>query len=77
MAVFGVLFVVAAEQATSPAAKNALDQLDSAQARFLGAVLNKVNFKRNAFYYADHYSREYGEYYAKSSSDAAARTDRR
>ena len=68
--VAGVLFVVAAGQATAPAAANALDQLDAAQARFLGAVLNKVNFKRNAFYYADYYRREYADYYTKPTADA-------
>ncbi|MEO8071371.1 MAG: hypothetical protein ABI652_08205, partial [Acidobacteriota bacterium] len=67
----GVLFVVGAEQATVPAAKNALDQLDNARARFLGAVLNKVNFKRNAFYYGDYYRQEYGAYYTQTPPDAA------
>ena len=67
----GVLFVVAAEQATIPAAKNALDQLDNAEARFLGAVLNKVNFKRNSFYYADYYRQEYGAYYAQPTPVAS------
>jgi polysaccharide biosynthesis transport protein len=61
----GVLFVVAAEESTVPAAKIALDQLDHADARFLGAVLNKVNFKRNSFYYADYYREEYGAYHTK------------
>jgi capsular exopolysaccharide synthesis family protein len=67
--VAGVLFVVAAEQANGSAASNALDQLDTAQARFLGAVLNKVNFKRNGFYYADYYRREYADYYTSVTSD--------
>ena len=60
----GVLFVVAAEQTKGPTAANALNQLDSANAKFVGAVLNGVNFKRNSFYYGDHYSRKYGAYYA-------------
>ncbi len=60
----GVLFVVGAEQTTVPVARHALEQLDAAQARFLGAVLNKVNLKRNAFYYGDYYRREYGDYYS-------------
>ncbi len=63
----GVIFVVGAELTSGPAAMNALVQLDAAQARFLGAVLNKVNFKRNAFYYGDYYKREYGDYYTKSA----------
>ena len=65
----GVLFVLAAEQTKGPAASNALNQLDAANAKFIGAVLNKVNFKRNAFYYSDHYSREYGDYYSTPAPD--------
>ncbi len=67
----GVLFVVAAEQTKGPAAANALNQLDGANARFVGAVLNSVNFKRNSFYYGDHYSRKYGDYYAKPMAKTA------
>lgn len=68
----GVIFVVAAEQTKGPAASNALAQLDGANAKFVGAVLNGVNFKRNTFYYGDHYSRKYGDYYAAPMSPAAA-----
>ena len=68
----GVIFVVAAEQTKGPAAANALAQLDGANARFVGVVLNGVNFKRNTFYYGDHYSRKYGDYYTAPMSPAAA-----
>jgi polysaccharide biosynthesis transport protein len=68
----GVLFVVAAERTKGPAAANALKQLDGANARFVGAVLNGVNFKRNAFYYGDHYSPKYGDYYSVPMTKAAA-----
>ena len=43
----GVLFVVAADQTKGPAAANALTQLDSANARFVGTGPSGVNFKRN------------------------------
>jgi succinoglycan biosynthesis transport protein ExoP len=69
----GVLFVVAAEQTKSPAAVNALNQLDRANAKFVGAVLNGVNFKRNSFYYGDHYSRKYGDYYSAPMSKPVAK----
>lgn len=69
----GVIFVVAADQTKGPAATNALAQLDGAGAKFVGAVLNGVNFKRNAFFYGDHYSRKYGDYYAATA--AADATD--
>lgn len=67
-----VLFVVAADRTKAPAAANALNLLDGASARFVGAVLNGVNFRRNAFYYGDHYSKKYGDYYAAPMSKAAA-----
>ena len=70
----GVLFVVAADQTKGPAAANALTQLDSANARFVGTVLNGVNFKRDSFYYGEHYSREYGDYYSAPTSETAATT---
>jgi Mrp family chromosome partitioning ATPase len=59
----GVLFVVGSEVVSLPAAVRALEQLDAANARFLGAVLNGVNLKRNSFFYAPYYRREYGRYY--------------
>ena len=46
-----MLFVVAAEDTLAPAALNALEQLESARARFVGAVLNGVDLQRNAFFY--------------------------
>lgn len=64
----GVIFVVAADQTKGPAASNALAQLDGAGAKFVGAVLNGVNFKRNSFFYGDHYSRKYGDYYAATAA---------
>ena len=63
----GVLFVVGAEMTSWHAAKRALDHLDHVQARFVGAVLNRVDLDRNAYYYSNDYRREYTQYYAKSS----------
>jgi capsular exopolysaccharide synthesis family protein len=68
----GVLFVVAAEHVRAPAALKAVEQLEVAQARFVGAVLNRVNLKRNAFYYADYHRREYGQYYQTPTAAAVA-----
>jgi polysaccharide biosynthesis transport protein len=59
----GVLFVVTAERTYRANASVALDQLDAARARFVGAVLNSVDLERNAFFYAQYYRREYGAYY--------------
>ena len=43
----GVLFVVGAEMTSRHAAKRALEQLEHASARFVGAVLNKVDLEPN------------------------------
>jgi polysaccharide biosynthesis transport protein len=62
----GVVFVVGAEMTSRHAAKNAVDQLLNVQAKFVGAVLNRVDLERNAYYYSQYYRREYTEYYQKS-----------
>jgi len=63
----GVLFVVGAEMTSRHAAKRALDHLDYVQARFVGAVLNRVDLEHNAYYYSHYYRQEYTQYYAKST----------
>jgi capsular exopolysaccharide synthesis family protein len=63
----GVIFVTSADMTDQQAAARAVDQLSAAKARFLGAVLNRVNLKRNAFFYAPYYRQEYTDYYARSS----------
>jgi len=67
----GVLFVVGAEMTSRHAAKRALEQLENAQAKFVGAVLNRVDLQRNAYYYSQYYRREYSQYYAKASLGGA------
>jgi capsular exopolysaccharide synthesis family protein len=62
----GVVFVVGAEMTSRHAAKNAVDQLRNVQARFVGAVLNRVDLDRNAYYYSQYYRREYSDYYQKT-----------
>jgi len=63
----GVLFVVGAEMTSRHTARRALEQLEQAQARFVGAVLNRVDLKHNAYYYSQYYRREYSDYYQKSA----------
>jgi capsular exopolysaccharide synthesis family protein len=58
-----VLFVVGADLTSRATAANALELLDGADATFVGAILNRVNLDRDAFYYAQHYRREYSAYY--------------
>ncbi len=61
----GVLFVVGAEMASRHAAQVALEQLEGAKARFVGAVLNRVGLEHQAYYYSQHYPREYSHYYSR------------
>ena len=59
----GVLFVVGADMTSRRIAQRALEQLEMSQARFLGAVLNRVDLEHNAYYYSRYYRPEYGGYY--------------
>jgi capsular exopolysaccharide synthesis family protein len=54
----GVLFVVAADTTSRHAAQSALEQLERAKGRFLGAVLNRVDDDGEKYRYAS-YSRAY------------------
>ena len=64
----GVVFVVGAEMTSRHAAQRALEQLEQVQARFVGAVLNRVDLEHNAYYYSQYYRREYTTYYAAKSA---------
>ena len=59
----GVVFVVGAEMTSRHAAKRAVDHLGQANAKFVGAVLNRVDLMHNAYYYSQYYRREYATYY--------------
>jgi polysaccharide biosynthesis transport protein len=62
----GVIFVVGSEMTTKGAAKAALEQLDAAKAKYVGGILNRVDVRRNSYYYSRHYRREYSNYYTKA-----------
>ena len=64
----GVLFVVGAEMTPRRSAAAAIDQLRGAHAKFFGAVLNRVNIERHAYYYAPYYRKEYRKYYQRSAT---------
>jgi capsular exopolysaccharide synthesis family protein len=67
----GVVFVVGAEMTSRQAARTAIEQLQNGRPRFFGAVLNRVELERNAYYYSGYYRREYALYY--QAATAAAR----
>jgi polysaccharide biosynthesis transport protein len=58
-----ILFVVGAEMTSRQAAKTAIAQLRNGGPCFVGAVLNRVELERNAYYYSSYYRREYVKYY--------------
>lgn len=66
----GVIFVVGAEMTPRQTAATAVEQLRSANARFIGAVLNRVNIQRHSYYYSPYYRKEYGKYYQRSPNRA-------
>jgi capsular exopolysaccharide synthesis family protein len=64
----GVVFVVGADQTSRHAARTAVEQLDAANARLIGSVLNKANVLGNPYYYSSYYRKDYARYYVKSAS---------
>jgi capsular exopolysaccharide synthesis family protein len=59
----GVVFVIGAEMTSRQSAKIAIQQLENGRPHFVGAVLNRVELERNAYYYSGYYKREYVQYY--------------
>lgn len=64
----GVVFVVGCERVNRHAARTAVEQLLTARATILGCVLNRVNVKKNPYYYAHYYKHDYAEYYANDKT---------
>ena len=62
----GVVFVIGAEMTPRRSAQTALEQLTSARARIIGAVLNRVNVQRHSYYYAHYYRKDYTQAYART-----------
>jgi capsular exopolysaccharide synthesis family protein len=59
----GVVFVVGAEMTARNTAAAALEQLATAKARMIGAILNRVDVGRHSYYYAPYYRKEYTQHY--------------
>jgi capsular exopolysaccharide synthesis family protein len=62
----GVVFVVGSQMANRGAAQTAVSQLEAADGKLIGAVLNRVNLDRDGYYYSNYYRREYDTYHAAS-----------
>lgn len=68
----GLLMVVWSEHCTRPSLKRALEQVRAVGGSLAGVVLNKVDLKRNAYYYGQYYGEYYRRYYAEGEAAAAA-----
>jgi capsular exopolysaccharide synthesis family protein len=64
--VHAVTFVVGAEMTRWRLAERAVETLLGSNPRQVMAVLNKVNFGRNKYYYSRYYGHQYKNYYAES-----------
>jgi capsular exopolysaccharide synthesis family protein len=62
--VSGVIFVVGAEMTRRRLGQRALEIIMTARPVQVGAVLNKVDFARNRYYYARYCGHQYKNYYA-------------
>ncbi|MEQ1907975.1 MAG: polysaccharide biosynthesis tyrosine autokinase [Vicinamibacterales bacterium] len=63
-----VIFVVGADQSNAALVRQALDAVRDSGAKVLGGVLNGVDLRRSAYYYAPYYSHEYSSYYQVSET---------
>jgi polysaccharide biosynthesis transport protein len=70
--VSGVVFVIGSEMTRRAHAERALETLRSSRPRALTAVLNRVDFDRNKYYYSRYYGYQYKSYYGQHQTQGAA-----
>jgi Mrp family chromosome partitioning ATPase len=70
--VSGIVFVVGSEMTRRVHAERALDTLRSSRPRAMTAVLNRVDFDRNKYYYSRYYGYQYKSYYGQNQTQGAA-----
>jgi Mrp family chromosome partitioning ATPase len=64
----GVVLVVSAEQSPRPGVMRAMDQVQAVGGKVTGVVLNRVDLRRNSYYYGQYYGEYYRSYYAPAGS---------
>ncbi len=64
----GVTFVIGAEMTRRRLAERAVHMIMASRPKVIGAVLNRVNFDRNKYYYSRYYGYQYKSYYGTSTS---------
>ena len=70
--VSGVVFVIGSEMTRRVHAERAIETLRGSRPRSLTAVLNRVDFNRNKYYYSRYYGYQYKSYYGQSQTQGAA-----
>ena len=70
-AVSGVVFVVGSEMTRRVHAERAIETLSGGKPASIGAVLNRVDFDRNRYYYSRYYGYHYQNYYGTSGKKSA------
>ena len=70
--VSGVVFVIGSEMTRRVHADRALQAIRQSRPRSIAAVLNRVDFDRNKYYYSRYYGYQYKSYYGQNSSTTAA-----
>lgn len=67
----GVTFVVGAEMTRRRLAERAVQMIMASRPKVVGAVLNRVNFDRNKYYYSRYYGYQYKSYYGTHTGQPA------
>jgi capsular exopolysaccharide synthesis family protein len=70
--VSGVVFVIGSEMTRRAHAERAIETLRGSRPRSLTAVLNRVDFNRNKYYYSRYYGYQYKSYYGQNQTQGAA-----
>lgn len=65
--VSGTVFVLGAEMTRRRLAERAVQMVLQTRPRVVGAVLNRVNFDRNKYYYSRYYGYQYKSYYGQQA----------
>ena len=66
--VSGLVFVIGSEMTRRVHADRALETLAHGQPRVIGAVLNRVDFEANKYYYSRYYGYRYKSYYGQAAA---------
>jgi capsular exopolysaccharide synthesis family protein len=69
-AVSGVVFVIGSEMTRRVHAERALETLRTSRPNVVGAVLNRVDFDANKYYYSRYYGYHYKSYYGPPAASA-------